>query len=96
MATTSNVYRKAKTIAPLGSVKDVPKVANMGGLMKQAFPTKLNKDARGRLIDPRTGERVHYVIHVVNGAVKIRTPGDVFKMKCGKSYCVQPNGELRS
>jgi hypothetical protein len=75
------------------------KPASLNGLMRDAFPSKLERDDRGRLIDPVTKERVHYVIHVdmSHGESKmhIHTPGDKFKTRDGKEYLVLPSGSIR-
>ena len=70
--------------------------ANLTKLTKEAFPQKLEKDAEGRLIDPKTRQRVRYVIQVDRkGTMKIQTPGDVFEDTRGRKYCVQPDGSIR-
>jgi hypothetical protein len=75
------------------------KVANLNGLMRDAFPQKLERDDRGRLIDPVTKERVRYVIHVdmTHGQSKmqIHTPGTTYKTRDGKEYLVMPSGAIR-
>lgn len=63
---------------------------------RDAFPQKLGRDARGRLIDPVTGERVRYVLNVnAKGELKIRVPGETFKDARGTEYMVMPSGSIR-
>lgn len=71
------------------------KPANIQSLLRQSTDVKLERDDRGRLIDPRTGRRVHYVIHVTKAGMKIRTPGETYKDARGTEYMVMPSGSIR-
>jgi len=62
---------------------------------------KLQKDKRGRLVD-EFGCRVHYHTSVdmsgsgpEPGKAKILVPGETFKMRCGGTYMVMPDGSIR-
>lgn len=75
-------------------IKEI-KPASIQGLLRQKEDVKLERDERGRLIDPRTGQRVHYVIHATKAGMNIRTPGETFKDARGTEYMVMPNGSIR-